>query len=254
MLLSTVYAQDTLRIMTININQGADTSLQAIANFIREVQPDIVALQELDMWPNRWYAPAQRNRNFIAELSYYTDMMGYFGKAYDHPEGWDYGDGLLVRYPVTRVETYELPYNTSLRGSEPREMIVAHISVGGHDISFASTHLCHMDSMNRVKQMKAVKQIMQRQKEKIRIVCGDLNSDPRERIVSRVMNQWYDVLPAKKTFPSNGKPYAKYDYILLEKKAKIQVADTFFLCNDDITDHCACVADIVLPCKKVNNK
>ena len=104
-----ISAQDTIRIMTLNIHQGSDTTLQAIGEYIKQYNPDLVALQELDQWPHRPEAPKQTGKNFIAELSYYSDMIGCFGKAWDHPKGWDYGDGILSKYPIERYETLILP-------------------------------------------------------------------------------------------------------------------------------------------------
>lgn len=241
------YAQDTLRIMTINIHQGSDTTLQALGEFIKQSQPDLVAVQEIDMWPKRPEAPRQTGKNFIAELSLYADMMGYFGKAWDHPGGWLYGDGILSKYPVQSVETFLLPYDTSLRGSEPRQITLAHVSIAGHRICFASTHLCHMSKENRKAQMKEIRRIMQKQKEKLKIVCGDLNSDPSEELMSTTMKNWRDLLPEDNTFPSNNNAHAKYDYILTKKNADVEVIHSFFLCDYGITDHCACVVDIVIP-------
>lgn len=79
------WGQDTIRIMTINIHQGSDTTLQRLGEVIREYHPDFVAVQEVDMYPNRSEAKLARNKNFIAELSYFSDMQGVFGKAWDHP-------------------------------------------------------------------------------------------------------------------------------------------------------------------------
>ena len=250
MLCVSVYAQDTLRIMTINIHQGSDTTLQAIGEFIKQCHPDLVAVQELDMWPKRPEAPRQRDKNFIAELSYHADMMGYFGKAWDHPGGWLYGDGFLVKYPTTKIESFILPHNKNLRGSEPRVLCLAHMNINGNAICFGSTHLCHMNRDNRVAQMKVIRQIMRKQKEPFKIVCGDLNSDPSENAVNTVMKNWVDALPEDRTFPSDGKPYAKYDYILMDKKSNIQVINYFYMCDYGITDHCACVVDLVLNPKK----
>lgn len=242
-------AQDTLRIMTLNIHQGSDTTLQAIGEFIKLYQPDFVALQEIDMWPDRPEAPLQKDRNFIAEISLYAEMYGYFGKAWDHPKGWIYGDGLLSKYPVKRVETFLLPYNPTLPSSEPRQLLVANLTVNGQNICIASTHLCHKYKENRMEQMKEIRRVMQRQQEKVKIVCGDFNSDPSENLMSTTMRNWKDLLPEDNTFPSNGEAYAKYDYMLVKKDAKVQVINTFYICDDGITDHCACIADIVIPSK-----
>lgn len=243
-LFSLLYAQDTIRIMTLNINQGSDTSLQAIGEIIKFYKPDLVALQEVDLWPNRSYAQHQKNKNFIAELGYYTDMLGYFGKAYDHPGGWDYGDGILSKYPATKVESTILSHIGKV---EPRQLIWAHINIKGHNICFASTHFSYENKNNRELQIKKVKSIMRKQKEKIQFVCGDFNSDYKEDLILKVMKQWADALPnGEATFSSYSPAKYKYDYILYNKNAKVKVVNSEIICNGSISDHCTCITDIII--------
>ncbi|MCR5050238.1 MAG: endonuclease/exonuclease/phosphatase family protein [Paludibacteraceae bacterium] len=232
--------------MTINIHTGSDTSLVAIAEFINQYHPDLVALQEVDMWPNRPGAPEQRQKNISAELSLHTNMIGYFGKAWNISGKWMYGNGILSKYSVNKLETFLLPYNDK-PGSEPRALSVASITINDKDICFASTHLCYKYPENRIAQLKKINSIMMHQKEKIKILCGDFNSDSSENLVFTTMKKWCDVLPENKTFPSNGKAYAKYDYIMVPKRDMVVVTNTFFVCDEKITDHCACIADIVIP-------
>ena len=245
-----VCSQDTIRIMTINIDHGVDTTIQCIGERIRYYHPDLVAVQEVDIYPRRMDVPLRIGRNFISELSYYTNMHGVFGKALGFPPDWDYGDAILSRYSFTKSETTIFKNNN---GAEPRQLLMIHTSVKGHDICFASTHLCHESVSNRTAQLKQVRQIMQRQKEKIRFVCGDLNSDVRENLVHNVMRNWHDALPEEEgTFSSlwshNYKAY-KYDYILyndMNSKLKIEVIQNIIDCDAGITDHCICIADIVI--------
>ena len=212
-------AQDTIRIMTININQGVDASLPQISEKIRSYQPDLVAIQEVDMYPKRSYAPNQHNKNFIAELSYFADMQGVFGKAWDHPGGWEYGDAILSKYSFCKSENYILK---NLKGTEPRQLLIIHVRIKGHDVCFASTHLCHENAVNRVMQMRQIKNIMKKQKEKIQFVCGDLNSDLSEDLVFTILRDWKDVLPPEEGTCSSDKAWHykahKYDYILYNFK------------------------------------
>lgn len=242
-----VWAQDTLRIMTINVHQGSDTTLQAIGEFIKQYHPDLVALQELDMWPKRSEAPKQFGKNFIAELSYYTDMMGFFGKAWDHPGGWKYGNGILSKYQVDKIENFILPQDKSVPAIEPRQIIIAHININGRNICFASTHLCYKYKENRMKQMKYIHKLMSKQTENYQIVCGDFNAYLAENLVSKGMKKWHDILPLTCTFPSSGEAYFKFDYMLIPDNSNIQVLNTSLICDPGITDHCVCIADIVLP-------
>lgn len=237
-------AQDTIRIMTLNTHQGTDTTLQAIGEFIRSYHPDLVALQELDQWPDRPEAPKQKGKNFIAELSYHSDMMGVFGKAWDHPGGWDYGNGILSKYPIERTETVILPHHKS---DEPRVLLMAFVNVKGHNFCFASTHLCYKNHSNRVSQLKKVRQVMKKQKSVKRIVCGDMNENYTDGLVPSVMKKWKDALPEEgMTFNAYDEiPTMKYDYILYDS-SNVKVINSFIVCDGGISDHCAGIVDIVL--------
>jgi len=245
-----VCCQDTIRIMTINVNQGVNASLQDIGEKIKSYHPDFVAMQEVDMYPHRLYAPLQFGKNFIAELSYFADMQGVFGKAWDHPNGWDYGDAALSKYSFYKTESYPLKYK---EGTESRQLLLIHTIIKGHAICFGVTHLCHADSSNRVMQLKQIRNIMRKQKEKIQIVCGDFNSTPRENIVHPIMKNWEDALPDKEpTFSCEQDKWyykaLKVDYILYNNKTYkgFKVINHEITCAPEITDHCICIADIVI--------
>ena len=251
LLSSVAWGQDTIRIMTININQGADTTLEKIGTFIKSQNPDFVAVQEVDIYPNRAYAQHQRNKNFMAELGYYADMQGVFGKAMAHPAGgWDYGDAIFTKHSFTKSESVALKH---LAKTEKRQLLMIHTEINGHSICFASTHLCHENAVNRVMQMRQIKNIMKKQKEKIQFVCGDLNSDLSEDLVFTILRDWKDALPPEEGTCSSDKAWHykahKYDYILYNfKKVKkdIEVIYSAIECDVNITDHCIGITDIVL--------
>ncbi|MDZ7689934.1 MAG: endonuclease/exonuclease/phosphatase family protein [Balneolaceae bacterium] len=86
----TTAAQDTLRIMTYNIYHGEDpqsmrkSNLEDIAELIRSVKPDFVALQEVDSLTGRSASLNNGNpQNQVQMLAEMTGMYGYFGKAID---------------------------------------------------------------------------------------------------------------------------------------------------------------------------
>lgn len=244
------WCADTIRVMTINIHQGSDTTLQCLGQIIGKYNPDLVAVQEVDMYPERPEAPLQKGRNFIAELGYYADMQSVFGKAWDHPGGWDYGDAILSKHSFSKSESVILKHQS---GTEPRQLLLIHTRIKGHDICFASTHLCHQKTDNRAMQLRQIKQTMRKQKEKLLFVCGDLNSDNNENIVRPIMKGWNDALPDNEgTFSSMiGKSHYKaykYDYILYKNKSTrpIEVIQHMMECNAAVTDHCICIADIVI--------
>jgi len=69
-----------IRILTYNIFHGEtmnhDFNLNLIANVIKSLNPDIVALQEVDYKTKRVVG-----RDLITELGYLTNMLPLFGKG-----------------------------------------------------------------------------------------------------------------------------------------------------------------------------
>ncbi|MBR1786012.1 MAG: endonuclease/exonuclease/phosphatase family protein [Paludibacteraceae bacterium] len=246
------YPEDTLRIMTFNIDYGQDTTLKALGEFIKQYDPDIVALQEVDVMTRRKNSPKTHNRNLITELAFYTQMLPVFGKAINHPTGGFYGDAILTKYDIKSVETYTLP--RSDKKIEERQMVVATLNAKGHDIAFASTHLSFENPQNRKMQLKRLNSIMRQYKyrKKLRFICGDLNSDTSEKLVLPILKGFQDAFdPDDGTFSANTQSETykqfKYDYILFSSpKNDTKVINYIIDCIRSYSDHCICIADIVI--------
>ncbi|HSL86297.1 MAG TPA: endonuclease/exonuclease/phosphatase family protein, partial [Bacteroidales bacterium] len=103
-----------IRVMTYNIFHGeqayntGNSNLPQVAELINKVNPDFVALQEVDSMTNR---SAKINsgipKDLVFELSQMTGMIGFFGKAIDYSDG-GYGEGILSKFPAT-VTKHSLP-------------------------------------------------------------------------------------------------------------------------------------------------
>src|ERR1700724_2661395 len=75
-----------LRVLTYNIHHGEGTDgrfdLSRLARVMKSVQPDVIALQEVDRGTERSGGVDQ-----LAELARLTDMHAEFGKAMDYSGG-----------------------------------------------------------------------------------------------------------------------------------------------------------------------
>src|SRR5690606_23370805 len=87
----------TLRVLTYNIKHGAtlrgDFDLDRIAGVIRGAEPDLVALQEVDVRTRR-----ARGMDIAGELASRTRLYPAFGRAMPY-DGGDYGVAILSRFP-----------------------------------------------------------------------------------------------------------------------------------------------------------
>src|SRR6186997_642124 len=76
----------TLRVLTYNIHHGEGTDgivdLPRLAHIVKSVQPDLVALQEVDLGTER--ASGVDQLHVLAQL---TGMRAQFGKAMDYAGG-----------------------------------------------------------------------------------------------------------------------------------------------------------------------
>src|SRR5687768_7382725 len=145
-----------LPILTYNIHHGEGTDkkldLARIAGVIRRCEPDLVALQEVDVGTRRTNGVDQ-----AAELGLLLDMHVTFGPAMEF-QGGRYGNAILSRWPAKSSRL--VPLAGSGGKHEPRCVIAAVYPVAGHaggELVFASTHLDHTkEPSDRLAQAKTI--------------------------------------------------------------------------------------------------
>ncbi|MCW5850944.1 MAG: endonuclease/exonuclease/phosphatase family protein [Anaerolineae bacterium] len=96
----------SLTVLSYNIKAGQHhpDSLEAVAQVIEALHPDIVALQEVDVVAHRTHWVHQP-----AWLGQRLSLRDHFGAALQLPDGGQYGVALLTRWPVERAQVYSLP-------------------------------------------------------------------------------------------------------------------------------------------------
>lgn len=165
--------QRPLAVMTYNIAGHDELTdgdhVNEIANAIRRIDPDIVALQEVHR--GTWQA---RFRDQLAELEALTGLHGYFAPSYVQ-WGGGYGNAILTRGEILKREVHPLPCI-----GEPRALLEATIRIDGATISFYSTHLTswsRLNSAGRANQLKCLAQVVGTSPHPY-ILAGDLNTGP----------------------------------------------------------------------------
>lgn len=153
-----------ITLATLNIKHGAE-GLDTVATAIREVSPDIIGLEEVDVNCER--------SGFTDEPAELAQMAGYsyysFSKAIDLGDG-EYGTAILSRYPIVSFEVIPLESGDG----EGRSLGHAVISVDDLELNVFVTHLSYESRSLRITQMESIAE---------RITCydhyvllGDLNS------------------------------------------------------------------------------
>lgn len=127
------------RIVTYNVHRcvGNDRRLDVarIAAVLARLNPDIVALQELDVGRRRTGHVDQAH-----EIGQRLDMACHFHAALEVEEE-QYGDAILTAYPERLVKKGPLPGYDRLRALEPRGALWVEVEIDGRPVQIINTHL-----------------------------------------------------------------------------------------------------------------
>ncbi len=241
---SSVDSSRLLRVLSFNILHGATTKgdfdLSVIAKVINDVNPDFVALQEVDFKTNR-----ARKMDLATELGWRTNMAPLFGKAMKY-DGGEYGEGILSKHSFLQSQNIALPHAP---GSEPRAALeIVTVLPSGDTIAIVGTHLDHLkDEKDRVAQAKKINEVFASNKYPT-ILAGDLNAVPGSTPINILEEMWtasYDKENPQPTYPSDG-PTKKIDYVLFYPQNRWKVHETAVIRDPVASDHCAYLVTIEL--------
>jgi endonuclease/exonuclease/phosphatase family metal-dependent hydrolase len=127
------------RIVTYNVHRcvGNDRQLDVarIADVLARLEPDIVALQELDVGRARTNHVDQ-----ASEIAERLEMVSHFHPAMT-VEAELYGDALLTAYPEKLIQTGPLPGHPRLAALEPRGALWLEVEIEGKPVQVINTHL-----------------------------------------------------------------------------------------------------------------
>ena len=194
-----------IRVMTYNVHHGvgldARLSLERVAAVIAAQDPDVVALQELDVARRRTGRVDQPAR--LAEL---LRMDHHF-----HPTvrvaREQYGTAVLSRWPMRKVRSGLLP-TLHDRRLEDRGAIWVEIDLGVRRLQVVSTHLGLLRAERRLQAQALLGPdwLAHPDCSPPRILCGDLNMHAHGEVRCfngvRVRSPWEGAGPPPRTFPS----------------------------------------------------
>ena len=192
-----------LRVMTYNIHhsEGLDGvfDLERISDVINSVNPDIVALQELDQGNNRSGTDVFQ----LDQLAELTGLQGYFGKTINY-SGGEYGHGVLISPDITVTRTVNRPL-PSPAGGEARAVIEVGLSLDDVDateeLAFFATHFDHASGVNRLAQAAFINDLVSTTPA---LLAGDLNAQPGSNVLQIIDDEW----------TNTSAPISQIDYVL----------------------------------------
>ena len=159
--------------------------LNAIAKVIKQYEPDLVALQEVDVHTGRSGKALNQSR----ELARQTGLNEFFAKAIDY-DGGEYGVAILSKYPLMDLKNTALPTAAGTNG-EQRTLARATVSLPHKKkIVFASTHLdAQRNDTNRILQINAIVELLKNESLPV-VIAGDFNAVPGSFVINILDNHF----------------------------------------------------------------
>jgi len=216
-----------LRILTYNVHscrgRGGRPDPLRIADVIASAEPDVIALQELDVGRMRTGGVDQAHA-----IAQHLRVLAHFHPAL-HVEEEKYGDAVLTALPSRVIKAGQLP---SL--GEPRGAIWVEILVGDMQLQMVNTHfgLRRRERMTQAATLAGDGWLGSPAcSAHPAVLAGDFNAVPRSRaygILAEGLSRQVLTVPARATFPARF-PVLRLDHIFTNRRAKIiryEVIDT----------------------------
>jgi len=242
------------RILTYNVHRcvGTDKRLDVarVADVIASFEPDIVALQELDVGRRRTGHVDQAH-----EIAHRLEMAFRFHPAMRVEEEL-YGDAILTRYPERLVQAAPLPgYDPMMQMLEPRGALWLAVDIDGTQVQVINTHLGLVPREQQI-QAAALAGPSWLQHPLCRepvILLGDFNATGASvvhRLLTTRLKDCRACAPGfgrrTSTFPS-GLPMLKIDHVFLSEGLKVTAVQAPFTPRIRVaSDHLPLIVDFEL--------
>lgn len=204
--------REEISITLVHYNVGVfsktdSSSVEAVADAVRELDADIVSLNELDSCALRTGSTDQ--------LGLFAAAMGEWNSNFAAAMpfmGGKYGVGVASSpdFEVLKTDVLHLP---RFSGTEPRAVSVVEFE----DFVLASTHLDYKSAEVQIAQIEVVNHYVDSlyaSSSKPIILCGDFNCLPESEPVSLMEQTWQKISPSQPTYPAVS-PEKCIDYIFV---------------------------------------
>lgn len=211
-----------LRIMTYNVHRCVGTDGRAdprrIAEVIASCEPDIVALQELDVGRLRTGRIDQAHA-----IAHFLGMSFHFHPALQ-VEDERYGDAILTSLPMRLMQTGRLPGGSML---EPRGALWAAVKAEDAEIQVINTHLsvAAFERWTQVDMLLGAGWLGHPNCKDPVILLGDFNAVRQSRVYRRLSARLRDAQLGlhhrpRRTFPAR-MPMLRIDHIFCSRSVEV---------------------------------
>lgn len=231
-------ARRNLRIVSYNIRAALSSSVSTLVDVLQELEPDIVALQEVDRDTER--------SGFADQAMEIADGLGLaYSYAATRTEGQgEYGVALLSRLPFAEVSRVELPENFSW---EPRVALQATLCTDSGTLDVYNVH-ADIWPWSSSSQLQYLQERISRAQRRSTVVLGDFNATADQAGPTAFdAEAWFDVLGHMADSPTYmGVPFPRrIDHIFTSADLTDSVQDAGVL-RRSASDHFPVWMDIEL--------
>jgi len=237
-----------IKLMSYNIHAAVPPStpgtvnMEGIATVIKNEQPDIVLLQEVDKNTGR----NGYNKDQAAELGKMTAMNVAFFSATNIGQGF-YGVAILSKYPLSNIRKQLLPKGNP--AEEQRVVGFAQVDLPGKDSLVALvTHLQHNSADSRLLQVKELATVASGIKLPL-VIGGDLNEQPTAAPFFSVFDNTFTRTcttgPCPNTFPANNAT-SIIDYLAYRPAGAFTVLSHRVVMETGASDHLPLVSELTI--------
>jgi endonuclease/exonuclease/phosphatase family metal-dependent hydrolase len=229
-----------LKLATYNIHSGVGTdkvfNMQRIVDVIKELDADVIALQEVE----HQLISEKQLIDFIRQHTEFFIISGVTFKRNEH----DYGNVLLTRYPIKRVELHDI----SIPSYEPRGLIEASIDIKGTEVLILATHL-GLKRKERQLQVKKILPLLAASQSDITILMGDLNEWFGLMTTLKPLNRIFKQMEGRASFPARF-PFLSLDKIWVAPDLMIQTQVHASTLAREASDHLPVMSTVRLTAAK----
>jgi len=226
-----------LKLVTWNVHRyiGRDgvACHERCAEVLREIDADIIALQEVESRPGEV-------RDALARICEQTGCQASDGSTMALGDA-RYGNALLARNVPRELRRRDL----SVPGREPRLALDADFDVGGHSVQLIATHLGLRPAERRA-QVRQLVPLFEKRYHSVEILAGDLNEWFLWGRPLRMLHEVFPDTPHRPTWPAR-LPLLSLDRIWVYPRSALRQLSVHRTPLSRIaSDHLPLVADIII--------
>ncbi|NND85443.1 MAG: hypothetical protein HKN46_09880 [Acidimicrobiia bacterium] len=231
-------ATPILRVVAYNIKHGRGmddvVDLVRIADVLRGLNADVIALQEVDDRTER--------TGGVDQAGVLAELLGYRGVHGPHRpyQGGHYGNAVLTRLPIRSTTTHPIP---PASGSA-LAVLEVEVATEAGPVSVVSVHLAgSLDE--RMAQARLLDELFTDGDHPV-VLAGDFNGRPDDAVVQALGRRW-SILPksgARFTYPAD-EPDREIDFVMIPPDGQLRPVRHVVTHEPLASDHRPLVADLL---------